>query len=54
VPGELYRSILDPYRDSGAVIERTDLDDTILRPGWFTRDDNRLPEMIRAWTKKNP
>ncbi|KWF32743.1 NAD-dependent dehydratase [Burkholderia diffusa] len=37
VPGERYRSILDPYRDSAAVIEASDLDYTILRPGWFTR-----------------
>ena len=39
VPGEPYRSILDPYRDSAAVIEASDLDYTILRPGWFTHDD---------------
>jgi len=39
VPGESYRSILDPYRDSAAVIEASDLDYTILRPGWFTRED---------------
>jgi uncharacterized protein YbjT (DUF2867 family) len=38
VPGERYRSILDPYRDSAALIEQSDLDYTILRPGWFTRD----------------
>ncbi|XEI31222.1 NAD(P)H-binding protein [Aeromonas veronii] len=38
VPGEPYRSILDPYRDSAALIEASDLDYTILRPGWFTRD----------------
>jgi uncharacterized protein YbjT (DUF2867 family) len=37
VPGEKYRSILDPYRDSAALIEASDLDYTILRPGWFTR-----------------
>ena len=36
VPGETYRSILDPYRDSAAAIEASDLDYTILRPGWFT------------------
>jgi uncharacterized protein YbjT (DUF2867 family) len=36
VPGEKYRSILDPYRDSAALIEQSDLDYTILRPGWFT------------------
>lgn len=38
VPGERYRSVLDPYRDSAAVIEASDLDYTILRPGWFTQD----------------
>jgi len=38
VPGERYGSQLDPYRDSAAVIEASDLDYTILRPGWFTRD----------------
>jgi uncharacterized protein YbjT (DUF2867 family) len=37
VPGETYRSILDPYRDSAALIEQSDLDYTVLRPGWFTR-----------------
>jgi uncharacterized protein YbjT (DUF2867 family) len=36
VPGETYRSVLDPYRDSAAEIEKSDLDYTILRPGWFT------------------
>jgi uncharacterized protein YbjT (DUF2867 family) len=40
VPGEKYRNVLDPYRDSAAVIEASDLDYTILRPGWFTRDDD--------------
>jgi len=39
VPGERYRSVLDPYRDSAAVIEASDLEYTILRPGWFTRED---------------
>jgi uncharacterized protein YbjT (DUF2867 family) len=39
VPGEKYQSILDPYRDSATVIESSDLDYTILRPGWFTHDD---------------
>src|SRR5271156_2014563 len=39
VPGERYRSVLDPYRDSAAVIEASDLDYTILRPGWFTNDE---------------
>jgi uncharacterized protein YbjT (DUF2867 family) len=39
VPGERYRSVLDPYRDSAAVIEASDLDYTILRPGWFMHDE---------------
>jgi len=39
VPGESYRSVLDPYRDSAAVIESSDLDYTVLRPGWFTQDE---------------
>ena len=39
VPGETYRSVLDPYRDSAAVIEASDLDYTVLRPGWFTHDE---------------
>jgi len=39
VPGETYRSVLDPYRDSAAVIEASGLDYTILRPGWFTHDE---------------
>jgi uncharacterized protein YbjT (DUF2867 family) len=38
VPGERYRRVLDPYRDSAAVIEGSGLDYTILRPGWFTHD----------------
>ncbi len=39
VPGERYRNVLDPYRDSAAVIEVSDLNYTILRPGWFTQED---------------
>ena len=39
VPGETYRRVVDPYRDSAAVIEASDLDYTILRPGWFTHDE---------------
>lgn len=38
VPGEKYRSVLDPYRDSAATIEASGLDYTILRPGWFNRE----------------
>jgi uncharacterized protein YbjT (DUF2867 family) len=38
VPGEKYRSVLNPYRNSAALIEASNLDYTILRPGWFTRE----------------
>jgi uncharacterized protein YbjT (DUF2867 family) len=47
VPGERYRSMLDPYRDSAAVIEASDLDYTILRPGWFTHDDEARYRLTR-------
>lgn len=39
VPGQRYSRILDPYRNSAAIIEASDLDYTILRPGWFTNKD---------------
>lgn len=39
VPGENHGSILNPYRKSAAVVESSDLDYTILRPGWFTNKD---------------
>ncbi len=39
IPGERYRSILDPYRDSARVIEASDLDYTILRPTWLSDRD---------------
>ncbi len=48
VPGERYRSVLDPYRDSAAVIEASDLDYTILRPGWF----NTEPKVSYHLTQK--
>lgn len=48
VPGERYRSILDPYRHSAAVIEASDLDYTVLRPGWFTHE----PEIRYSLTQK--
>jgi uncharacterized protein YbjT (DUF2867 family) len=38
VPGEQYRSVLDSYRDSAAAIEASDLEYTILRPGWFRQE----------------
>jgi uncharacterized protein YbjT (DUF2867 family) len=39
VPGEKHGSILNPYRKSATIIEASDLDYTILRPGWFTNKD---------------
>ncbi|MEK4012088.1 SDR family oxidoreductase [Peribacillus sp. FSL M8-0224] len=39
VPGQRYSSILDPYRNSAEIIEASDLNYTILRPGWFTNKD---------------
>ncbi len=47
VPGERYRSVLDPYRDSAAVIEASDLDYTILRPGWFADDRDTACALTR-------
>ena len=34
--GEDHGAILDPYRKSAAVVEASDLDYTVIRPGWFT------------------
>jgi uncharacterized protein YbjT (DUF2867 family) len=48
VPGERYRAILGPYRNSAEMIEQSDLDYTILRPGWFTRE----PEVRYQITQK--
>ncbi len=48
VPAEQYRSVLDPYRDAAAAIESSDLDYTVLRPGWFTHDE----EIDYALTQK--
>jgi uncharacterized protein YbjT (DUF2867 family) len=39
VPGAKYDAMLNPYRDSVALIEASDLDYTVLRPGWFTHED---------------
>lgn len=50
VPGEKYHSVLGPYRDSAAVIEASDLDYTILRPGWFTRDDEISYQLTQKGT----
>lgn len=39
--------MLDPYRDSAAVIEASDLDYTLLRPGWFTHDEGTVFELTQ-------
>lgn len=49
VPGDRYRSVLDPYRDAALLIEASDLDYTILRPGWFTRG----PEVSYQLTRRS-
>ena len=41
VPGESHGSILDPYRNSAAVTEASDLDYTIIRPAWLN-DRNEI------------
>lgn len=40
VPGQPYRSILDPYRDSAAIVESSGLDTTVIRPAWLTDESN--------------
>jgi uncharacterized protein YbjT (DUF2867 family) len=49
VPGQSYRSILDPYRDSAQLIEDSDLYYTIIRPEWLNDDD----EIDYGTTQKN-
>lgn len=39
VPGKNSGSVLDPYRESAAVIEASDLNYTILRPAWLDDQD---------------
>lgn len=41
VPGERYRSVLDPYRDAARLVEASDLDYTVLRPGWFVHESHQ-------------
>ena len=55
VPGERYRSILDPYRDSARVIEDFDLDYTIIRPEWLNdRDEVDYGTTQKGDPFKNP
>lgn len=55
VPGEQYRSVLDPYRDSARVIEASGLDYTILRPAWLNdRDEVAYGTTRKGEPFKNP
>jgi uncharacterized protein YbjT (DUF2867 family) len=47
VPGEKYKSVLDPYRKSAEFIESTDLDYTIIRPEWLNNNDEIDYELTR-------
>jgi uncharacterized protein YbjT (DUF2867 family) len=47
VPGQAYSPILDSYRKSAAIIEASDLDYTIIRPGWFTNRNEMDYELTR-------
>lgn len=47
VPGQTYSPILDPYRKSAEVIEASDLDYTIIRPAWFTNQNEINYEITR-------
>ncbi|WP_129777312.1 NAD(P)H-binding protein [Peristeroidobacter soli] len=47
VPGQRYRSILDPYRKAAEVIEASNLNYTILRPAWFTDEDEIAYEITQ-------
>lgn len=39
VPGDKYRSILDPYKKSAEIFENSDLDYTIIRPSWLNNNN---------------
>jgi uncharacterized protein YbjT (DUF2867 family) len=55
IPGERYRSILDPYRDGAAVIEASGLDYTIIRPAWLNdRDEIDYETTQKGEAFKNP
>ena len=55
VPGQKYKSVLDPYRNSAAVVEASDLDYTIIRPEWLN-DRNEIDYEItqKGEPFKNP
>jgi uncharacterized protein YbjT (DUF2867 family) len=39
VPGQKYDRVLDPYRKAAEVVESSGLDFTVIRPAWFTDED---------------
>jgi uncharacterized protein YbjT (DUF2867 family) len=47
VPGERYRSILDPYRNAAHIIEASRLDYTILRPAWLNNQSDTPRNLTR-------
>lgn len=49
VPGESHGAILEPYRQSAATIEASDLDYTIIRPAWLSDAD----EITYGTTSRN-
>lgn len=49
IPRQNYNPILNPYRDSAALIEQSGLDYTIIRPEWLNNHD----EINYGTTQKN-
>lgn len=49
VPGERYRSVLDPYRDSAAIVEASGLEVTVIRPAWLNDEE----EIAYGTTRKS-
>lgn len=45
--GEDHGAILEPYRRSAAVVEASDLDYTVIRPGWFTNSSEINYQLTR-------
>ncbi|MBN6066453.1 NAD(P)H-binding protein [Aggregatibacter actinomycetemcomitans] len=45
--GEDHGAILEPYRRSAAVVEASDLDYTVIRPGWFTNSNEINYQLTR-------
>lgn len=55
VPGQKYKSVLDPYRDAALLIEASDLDYTVIRPEWLNdRDEIDYELTHKGEPFKNP